>query len=300
MIYENRWFRRLLFGLLVVLSYVESSTANEASIKFSVKQQAFGGGGIYLPASFRGHKFKILLDTGASATYLIPSDWNANLPVLGKKLAKGINGIPSICLKLDLSDLKIFPNVSSAEKVKFVEGLKCQENNGDNILGINYLYGGSINIDFKLRSITLGADSAGYSNSSSEFVKLNNGDGLLGVPVSFGSSTVVGLFDTGAAISAVDLKYIQQHKNEFELMRQNSLSTEASGKAVRAGLYKIKNVSIGNSTVLHNIYAISYDFSSLQQAFGENLIAIVGYNIISRYRWNIDLRSEKRPIWQAE
>lgn len=284
--------------LFLTLSTV-SSFADERSVKFEIKKQSFGGGGIYLPAIFRGKTIKMLLDTGASSTYILPAQWNMSLPILGTKVALGINGIPSSCSKLDLSDLQIGSSIDPVISNKRIQGLRCQESNGENIIGVNYLYGSIIELDFRKRIMSV-LDHNSEFPPVADLIKLKNGDGVLGLPIKISSNNIIGLLDTGAAISAVDSKYVASHKQDFELVEKNSNASEGSGHSISAKLYKIRNLTFGETNTLRNIYAISYDFSSLQQAFGPELVAIIGYNIISRFSWTFDLRSENKPMWRIK
>jgi hypothetical protein len=290
---------RLAAEILFLLLSTNSSLADERSVKFEIKKQSFGGGGIYLSAIFRGKTIKMLLDTGASSTYILPAHWNMSLPVLGTKVALGINGIPSSCSKLDLSDLQIVSSIGPVISNKPIQGLRCQENNGDNIMGINYLYGSIIELDFR-KGIMSVLDRSSELPPMTDFIKLKNGNGVLGLPLTIGSTKIIGLLDTGATISAVDSKYVDCHKQDFEIVEKNSYSSEGSGKNISVKLYKIRNLAFGETNSLHNIYAISYDFSSLQQAFGPDLVMIIGYNVINRFPWTFDLRSESEPMWRIK
>ncbi len=47
-------------------------------------------------------------------------------------------------------------------------------------------------------------------------------------------------------------------------------------------MYKIKSLDFGDGRVLHDLYAISYDFGGLRAALGADVSILIGYNVIKQ------------------
>jgi len=123
---------------------------------------------------------------------------------------------------------------------------------------------------------------------------------LVGIEVRAGNTTAIGLFDTGAEISAVDQQFVDKHKNLFTPVKSKGKASEAGGKLFSHKMYKIKELDLGEGRVLRGIYAIVYDFGVLREALGRQTSFILGYNFVSKLDWELDFRSPSSPTWDAK
>ncbi|MBM3624854.1 MAG: hypothetical protein FJX16_05960, partial [Alphaproteobacteria bacterium] len=57
---------------------------------------------------------------------------------------------------------------------------------------------------------------------------------------------------------------------------------------------------LGGGRVLHDLYAISYDFGALRNALGRDVHFLIGYNLIRRFDWDFDFRTPTAPTWDAK
>jgi hypothetical protein len=122
---------------------------------------------------------------------------------------------------------------------------------------------------------------------------------LVGVDLRAGDTSAVGLLDTGAEICAVDQQFVQRHKNFFTLVKNKGSATGVGGKKISSKIYKMKELDLGDGRVVRDLYALAYDFGPLRQILGPNAPFILGYNLVSKFNWELDFRTPNAPTWNA-
>jgi len=269
-----------------------------ATTSLSIASGSYGVGRIYAPVRFGGVTRQMRLDTGASTSHIKLAPWNKKLPSLGQRHTLTVTGNKSLCDKVRFHDVEIIGHENQKVRKENYQLLRCLTSNGDDLLGIDFFQGEYFTLNFKDKQINF-INNLDQTHQSTPFRKITGADGLLGVDIRIGASTSVGLFDSGAEISAVDQRFVAQNKSSFVLVRATGMATEASGKQWPTKLYKIKSLDIGGGQVVRDIYAIVYDFGVLRDAFGHETSFILGYNFISKFNWTIDLRSSQDPRWTA-
>jgi len=269
-----------------------------ATTSLSIASGSYGVGRIYAPVRFGEVTRQMRLDTGASTSHIKLAPWNKKLPSLGQRHTLTVTGNKSLCDKVRFHDVEIIGHENQKVRKENYQLLRCLNSNGDDLLGIDFFQGEYFTLNFKDKQINF-INNLDQTHQSTPFRKITGADGLLGVDIRIGASTSVGLFDSGAEISAVDQRFVAQNKSSFVLVRATGMATEASGKQWPTKLYKIKSLDIGGGQVVRDIYAIVYDFGVLRDAFGHETSFILGYNFISKFNWTIDLRSSQDPRWTA-
>ena len=269
-----------------------------ATSSLSITFGSYGVGRIYAPVRFGEVNRLMRIDTGASTSHIKLAPWNKKLPSLGQRHTLTVTGNKSLCDKVRFHDVEIIGHESQKVRKENYQLLRCLTSNGDDLLGIDFFQGEYFTLNFKDKQINF-INNLDQTLQSTPFRKITGADGLLGVDIKIGSSASVGLFDSGAEISAVDQRFVAQNKSSFVLVRNTGMATEASGKQWPTKLYQIKSLDIGRGQVVRDIYAIVYDFGVLHEAFGRETSFILGFNFISKFNWMIDLRSSQDPRWTA-
>ena len=269
-----------------------------ATSSLSITFGSYGVGRIYAPVRFGEVNRLMRIDTGASTSHIKLAPWNKKLPSLGQRHTLTVTGNKSLCDKVKFHDAEIIAHGNQKVRKENYQLLRCLTSNGDDLLGIDFFQGEYFTLNFKDKQINF-INNLDQTLQSTPFRKITGADGLLGVDIKIGSSASVGLFDSGAEISAVDQRFVAQNKSSFVLVRNTGMATEASGKQWPTKLYQIKSLDIGRGQVVRDIYAIVYDFGVLHEAFGRETSFILGFNFISKFNWMIDLRSSQDPRWTA-
>jgi hypothetical protein len=117
--------------------------------------------------------------------------------------------------------------------------------------------------------------------------------------VRVGDVATVGLFDTGAEISAVDQRFVDAHRKLFAPVKSRLKASAAGGGRFTSKLYKVRQIAFGDGRAAKSVYVLAYDFGPLRAALGPDVAFILGYNFVSRFNWEIDLTNPASPGWLA-
>lgn len=295
-----KFFRYVAPTLLAPVLGLSCASAenNRSTIVLTLTQSDFGGGRIYLPVQFANFMGTMRLDTGASTTRITLAPWNKDLPSVGQSASIGASGKTTPCDDVEATNVELKAAQGNNIARGKYEVSRCAANDGDDLLGLDFFKGSRFTLDFERHEMVFSGE-ANASLHSRPFRMLGPDQRLAGIEVRSGSAVALGLFDTGAEISAVDQQFVDKHKNLFTLVKNKGKASEAGGKPFSSKIYKIKELDLGEGRILRGIYAIVYDFGSLREALGRQTPFILGYNFVSRLNWELDFRSPNSPTWNS-
>lgn len=294
-------FRYILLPFVALLVGVASATGddNHSAILLTLTQSDYGGGRIYLPVRFGDVMGTMRLDTGASTTRITLAPWNRDLPSLGQSYSTGASGKTTRCDDVEAKNVELRAahgkNIARAR----YDVSRCDAGDGDDLLGLDFFRGARFTLDFQRREMVFFEETLATGRSK-PFRLLGPDRRLVGIDVRMGNATAVGLFDTGAEITAVDRRFVDKHKNLFTLVNQKGKTSEAGGKQFSSKIYKIKEIDLGDGRIVRDVYAIAYDFGVLREAIGRQTPFILGFNIVSQFNWDLDFKSINSPKWDAK
>ncbi|WP_442756410.1 retropepsin-like aspartic protease [Methylocystis sp. JAN1] len=291
-------FRRSAFLLATLFLGIAGAKAEpgRSVVPMTLTQADYGGGRIYLPMRFGNMMGAMRLDTGASTTRVALAPWNKDLAVLGQSDSTGASGRTVRCDDVEAKNVEIKASQGSSIARAKYEVARCAANDGDDLLGLDFFRGARFSLDFTRREMTFFGDAPARATP---FRLLGPDQKLVGVAFKIGNATTVGLFDTGAEVSAVDQQFVDRHKNLFTPVKRKGKASEAGGAAFSSKIYKIKALDLGEGRVLKGVYALAYDFGVLGEALGPQTPFILGFNFISRLNWTLDFTQAKAPVWDA-
>jgi len=176
---------------------------------------------------------------------------------------------------------------------------RCAANDGDDLLGLDFFKGARFSLDFDKSEMTF-FGAAPASDRAKPFRLLGPEKRLVGIDLRIGNATVSGLFDTGAEVSAVDQQFVVKNKKLFTLVKKKSKASEAGGRQFTSRLYKPSELDLGDGRIVRDVLVLVYDFGSLRDALGRGTPFILGYNLLSRFNWELDFKSPDAPTWNAK
>ncbi len=289
--------KRFAFLLFVLWSPPLAHGAGDPStVTMTLTQGEYGGGRIYLPVRFANVMGKMRLDTGASTSRITLAPWNQGLPVLGQSNSTGAFGRVTRCDDVEAQKVELVAGQGNSIGRAKYEVTRCAASDGDDLLGLDFFKGARFTLDFDRGEMVFFA-GVRPDGRPAPFQSLGPDARLLGMPVKAGSATSLGLFDTGAELSAVDQQFVDRHRALFTPVRARPRASEASGGGVSSRLYKIKTLDLGDGRVLHGVFALAYDFGALRAALGPRTSFVLGYNVLSRFNWELDFTDPGRPSW---
>jgi hypothetical protein len=297
-----KFFRSAAFFLFAVLFMSASATAAERSrsvIPLTLTEDQYAGGRIYLPVRISNVMGTMRLDTGASSTRVRLAPWNKDLPALGQSLSTGASGATMRCEDVEAQNVELVADQGNNVARAKYQITRCPPGDADDLLGLDFFKGARFSLDIDRRELVFFGDAIG-SGRPKPFRRLGPEGNLVGVDLRFGNMAAVGLFDTGAEVSAVDQQFLRKHKALFAPVNAKAQASGVGGKRMSMQVYKIKSIDLGGGRILRDLYAISYDFGGLRAALGRNVSFLIGYNLIRKFDWDFDFRTPTAPTWDAK
>ncbi|MGJ0511338.1 hypothetical protein [Methylocystis sp.] len=294
--------RSATFFLCAALLFPVAAVGAERSrsvIPLTLTQDEYLGGRIYLPVRIGNVMGSMRLDTGASSTRVRLAPWNKDLPVLGASLSTGASGATMRCDDVEAQNVELVADQGNNVARAKYQLTRCPPGDADDLLGLDFFKGARFSLDIDRRELIFFGDATA-SGRPKPFRRLGPDGRLVGVDLRLGATAAVGLFDSGAEVSAVDQQFIRKHKGLFTAVKAKARASGVGGKRISLKVYKIKSLDLGEGGVLHDLYAISYDFGALRAALGRDVSFLIGYNLIRRFAWDFDFRAPDSPTWDAK
>jgi hypothetical protein len=253
------------------------------------------GGRVYLPVRLGTVSGSMRLDTGASTSRVALAPWNRDLPRLGESRSTGAAGQAALCDDVEARNVQLEASTGNNVARGKYEMTRCA--GGDDLLGLDFFRGTRFSLDFHRREMIV----FGQTRQDARFAPFRTlgSDRLIGLPVRIGDAATVGLFDTGAEISAVDQRFVDAHRKLFAPVQSRIGASAAGGGKIESKLYRIRQIALPDGRVVKGLYALAYDFGPLREALGRDVATILGYNFISRFDWDLDLTEPASPRWSA-
>ncbi|HEY8126012.1 MAG TPA: aspartyl protease family protein [Methylocystis sp.] len=288
-----------LFAALLISVAAAGAERSRSVIPLTLTEDEYLGGRIYLPVRIGNVLGTMRLDTGASSTRLRLAPWNKNLPILSQSVSTGASGATMPCDDVEAQNVELVADEGNNIARTKYEVTRCPASDGDDLLGIDFFKGARFSLDIDRRKLVFFADATGGGRAT-PFRRLGPDRRLVGIDLSFGKTPAIGLFDSGAEVTAVDQQFIRKHKRLFVAVNAKARASGVGGNRIALKVYKIKSLDLGEGRVLRDLYAISYDFGALRAALGRDVQVLIGYNLIRKFEWDFDFRTPESPTWDAK
>lgn len=287
-----------VFGALLVWAGLARAENGRSMIPLTLTRGEHGGGRVYVPARIGNVMGTMRLDTGASTTRVALAPWNKDWPIVAQSASTGASGRTAVCQDVEAGNVELKASEgANIARAKYIV-TRCDASDGDDLLGLDFFKGARFTLDFQ-RSELVFFGPANPARRPKPFRPLGPDRRLVGLDARLGGAAMVALFDSGAELSAVDRQFVDRHKKLFTPVSGDAARTsEAGGGQFSHRTYKINALDLGDGRVLRGVYAIAYDFGALRAALGGRTPLILGYNVLSQYKWDLDFQSPA-PTWDA-
>ncbi|MFO1103061.1 MAG: hypothetical protein U1E20_09185 [Methylocystis sp.] len=287
------------FTALLVSLAAAGAERSRSVIPLTVNEDEYFGGRIYLQARIGNVMGPMRLDTGASSTRLRLASWNKDLRVLGESVSTGASGATMRCDDVEAPKVELVASEGNNVARVNYEITRCPTDAGDDLLGLDFFRGARFSLDVDRRELVFFGEAIA-SGQPKALRRLGPDQRLIGIDLNFGKTALVGLFDSGAEVSAVDQLFIRRHKRLFTVVNAKARASGVAGARIASKIYKIKSLDLGEGRVLRDVYAISYDFRGLRAALGRDVSLLIGCNVIRSFSWDFDFRTPESPTWDAK
>ena len=226
----NILFRCLVpFFVLVTLAFPAIGDETRSLVPLSLNEGDYGGGRIYAPVRFGNVLGMMRLDTGASSSRITFALWNKDFPVVGQTESIGASGRSMRCDDVEARSVLLKAvQGGSVGRAKYTL-TRCPSSDGDDLLGLDFFRGTRFQLDLARREILFPDPKIPEVQQRQAFVLLGPDKRLVGLNALLGGVPVIGLFDSGAELSAVDLTFVRSHASLFAPVKNRLKASEAGG-----------------------------------------------------------------------
>ena len=266
----------------IVLTLTAFSSLGFAA-KMHLQHGSLGSGIIEVDFKFDGTNQRMHLDTGANSSVLARADWNASYPAIGQSERQGASGKVYQCDAIQFGEVSL-----NSIQHRLFKTDRCAQ--GSTLLGMDFWKGHVLTLDFYNEKILV--DQSATVNQP--FRRLDHD--YIGLPIALQERNYYGLFDTGAQLTSVDQQFVDQNPSLFASAGPVNVKDSSGQKVSAAKLYKLKSIKIG-SFEIKDIYVIAFDFKAIGIDWGTDVPVILGFNIISKMNWVLDLKND---LWSAQ
>lgn len=250
----------------------------------------------FVRAAVNGQPRRFRLDTGARNSVVIADEQTKSLPSDRKFLFGGAANQPISCDLIYLDKYEIAGWTWSHTPI-----FRCAANaDNENYLGIDYFDRQIVSLDFVDARISLLKSAP----ADAKMLPLVRGSqGHIELPVKIDGTETLAVFDTGAAITIVDEKFVEAHPNAFETITVTvdgqekdvqSNMADWTGHPLQGKLYLAKGMEVGSLKIEKQMVVtapISGFFGKVVQT-----PIVIGANAMVGAKWIFDL---KNNLWLA-
>lgn len=233
--------------------------------------------------SIDGQPETCTIDSGARISFVKDSLKFKDYPIRGTHNLTGVSGAEIQTDLIEVSNLKMgalsYSNITIGRSSNLP--FPC-------IIGSDILKQQPLAFNFEKRVLSnIALNDKSYDLKS-------NSDLWFGFPVKIGEFAEVDcLWDTGAAITVIDMNSLDLFKGNYEVVGQSEIS-DATGNKQKTLVIKINKLQFGN-VENSNVLAMATDLSKLQSE-APSVKMILGYNVIRWFNWQIDYQNLKWSV----
>ena len=119
----------------------------------------------------------------------------------------------------------------------------------------------------------------------------NETRGHISIELKNSGQSVFGIWDTGAGLTSVDEKYVEENSESFEYV-QDIVGGDGSGTEIPMKLYRADDIVIGGVS-FKDQYVLAFNFEPMRPYIKENVQFVIGYNLVTQVNWYFDFINGK-------
>ncbi len=223
-----------------------------------------------------GHYKSFLLDTGAASSSVINDEHTKNYLCLEQTESIGASGISTAAQVIQMQTLSVGRYTFKKSQIKRTDR---------SVLGIDLIGEQIFEVDLKNKLLNFLSE---LPSVKPNYAIRRLATGHFTLSINLGNNNVDVLFDTGADTTVIDLQYIKQNAELFQLVRSED-GYDHHGNKIPSEIYKIAEVEVG-TLGLQNVEMATFDFGVHLRQKMEGVPIILGNNIIGGAAWAFDLK----------
>lgn len=234
---------------------------------------------ILVEGAVGGRQYLFLLDTGAARSCLVFDDFTAGFAATGTHQSSGV-------FAAQWEDLVHVPSIAFGPIVQreFPVARSAGAHPGQrNLIGMDLLKDHRCHFLFDEYRVVVDEEPRTGPALQTLFTDSKFHPY---VDAQFGSARAAAVWDTGAGITVVDLRLVEQHPEFFQEVGR-SFGTDATGASLETPTYQMKSVVIGGHAFpAHHVAAV--DLSQVNRSTETPFQLILGYSTLRYAHWWFD------------
>lgn len=249
-----------------------------------------GTASVYVDGSIDGRAYRFLLDTGAAQSSIQADDYTSMLASVGTHHSSGVFAASS-------SDQIVVPRIAIGPMTQENFTLTREASSSTaNLVGMDLLRAYRLHFLFDDNRVLVDEDGDAYGFEP----LLTDAKYHPYVQVGFGSAGANAVWDTGASLTVVDMRFIDSQP-AFFAAAGHSTGTDATGAQVETPMFIMSSAVIGGRIFPpHRVAGV--DLSQVNAMLEIPMDMIVGYGTFSRANWLFDFPRKRWAItrWLAD
>lgn len=249
------------------------------SAELRVVPNPFPSGKVYADCVIDGTRVTCFLDTGSAMSLVAPQGKFKRYPDLGSFQFKSASGKPQ---RADTIQTRTFE--LDGHTVRNARVGRLRDDSVEDTLGMDILGRQPFALEFRNRPAMRVSPKPPEKTSNDLSVGRH---GLMSVPVTWGEAPALAVWDTGATITAVDLRFARTHPENFKRVRRHVDGIDGTGQKISVESWRAKKLQVGSRS-FRNVLVVALDLGLLNGETSGRADAVLGFNIIRKADWYFD------------
>lgn len=244
---------------------------------------------VYVDGIIDGRKYRFILDTGAAKTFVQFDEYTSKFNSIQKNNSSGVFAD----IKDDLITVP-YIKLGPISKSDFILARSSQNYSKiQNLIGMDLLKNFCLHFLFDENRVLVDSSKGiNYYKNAQELILGEKFHPY--IEVQFKELKATAVWDTGAGITVVNIKFIKKNPSFFEEIGK-SKGTDSTGAKLETPMFTMQKIVIDNIEFPSHVVA-GVDLSHINSTTEIPMDLILGYSTISKANWIFDFPNKKWAI----
>lgn len=243
---------------------------------------------VYVEGSVQKELCRFLLDTGCAKTTLTRDRHTRDLPSIGKRESSGTFGRAEYDL-VELTSLSVGPMF----REKWVVSRAPEGGTDRHLFGMDVMRDHCLDFAFDNNEMNIVPETDARRELADQELIMER-DLIPYIPVELGGKRGNAIWDSGASITLVDMKFVQQHPNMFVSMG-NEIGTDSTNTQRETPIFMMNGLVVAGRK-FQPLKVAAINFSISQTKIENPLNVVLGYSTLRQANWLFDFPRRKWAI----
>lgn len=242
---------------------------------------------VYVEGSVQNETCRFLLDTGCASTTLTRNKFTEQLAEVGKRHSSGTFGRAEYDL-VQITSMSVGP----IKRENLTVSRAPERGTDRHLLGMDILRDYSLQFDFDINEVRLGAEQSGHGFAHQDIVMDR---GLIPhINIEVGGISGNAIWDTGAGITLVDIEFVRRNSELFTPLG-DEMGTDSTNTQMKTPIYMMRSMVVAGLK-FHPLKIAAVEFSHKDPKIEIRPNFCLGYSTLRQANWFFDFPNRKWAI----